>query len=64
MIEEHKHCVVCGKPTDPNKSICSPSCEELMGRQQRKMNRSRIIMLVLFTVMFLIILLSSYFFRS
>ncbi len=59
MIEDHKHCVVCGKPTDPDKTICSPACEALTRQQQKKMSRSRNIMLILFIVMFAIIILSS-----
>ena len=36
MIDDHKHCVVCGKPMDPDKTVCSPSCDELMKQQQKK----------------------------
>ncbi len=59
MIEDHKHCAICGRPTDPDKTICSPSCEELARQQQNKMSRTRNIMLILFIVMFVIIILSS-----
>lgn len=63
MIEDHKHCIVCGKPTDPDKTVCSPSCEEILKQQQKRMNRSRLVMLIIFIVLFAIIMLSSIFSR-
>ncbi|MEW6222639.1 MAG: DUF2116 family Zn-ribbon domain-containing protein [Candidatus Hadarchaeota archaeon] len=59
MVEEHKHCIVCGKATAPDKLICSPSCDHLLKEQQKRMKKSRTIMLVLFIVMFMVIMLSS-----
>jgi predicted nucleic acid-binding Zn ribbon protein len=59
VIEDHRHCVVCGKPTDPDKTVCSASCEEILNRQQKSMKRSRLIMLVIFIVLFIFIILSS-----
>jgi len=63
VIEDHKHCIVCGKPTDPDKTVCSPSCEEILKQQQKRMNRSRLVMLIIFIVLFAIIMLSSIFSR-
>jgi len=59
MVEDHKHCIVCGKPTDPEKTICSTACGELMKQQQKKAGRSRMLMLILFIVMFAVIMLMS-----
>lgn len=59
MIDDHKHCIVCGKAMDPDKTVCGPSCEEVMKQQQKKMGRQRTIMLVLFLVMFAVIILVS-----
>jgi predicted nucleic acid-binding Zn ribbon protein len=59
MVEDHKHCIVCGKATAPDKLFCSPSCDELMKAQQKRMKKSRTIMLVLFVVMFVVIIISS-----
>ncbi|MEM2889767.1 MAG: DUF2116 family Zn-ribbon domain-containing protein [Candidatus Hadarchaeum sp.] len=59
MVEDHKHCVVCGKPTDPDKTVCSLSCEEILNRQQKSMKRSRLIMLVIFVILFIFIIVSS-----
>jgi len=59
MIEDHKHCPICGKPMDSDKTLCSPSCEMISKQQQKKMSRTRNIMLLLFIVMFAILILSS-----
>ncbi len=59
MIEEHRHCIVCGKPTGADKFFCSPSCEELFKTQQKRMRRSRLIMLGLFIAMFIAIVVMS-----
>lgn len=59
MIEEHRHCIVCGKPTGPDKFFCSPSCEEVFKIQQKRMRRSRLIMLGLFIAMFIAIVAMS-----
>lgn len=59
MIEDHKHCIVCGKANEPDKFFCSPSCEEMFKKQQKKMARSRMLMLALFIVMFVVIMVVS-----
>jgi len=59
MIEDHKHCIVCGKATGPDKFFCSPSCEEMFKKQQKRMARSRMIMMVLLAVVFVVIMLIS-----
>ncbi|MDI6643290.1 MAG: DUF2116 family Zn-ribbon domain-containing protein [Candidatus Hodarchaeaceae archaeon] len=61
MTEDHRHCIVCGKPTGPDKFFCSPSCEEIFKTQQKRMRRSRLIMLALFIAMFIAILVMSAF---
>jgi predicted nucleic acid-binding Zn ribbon protein len=64
MVEDHKHCLVCGKPTDPDKNFCSTSCEELAKQQQKRASRSRLIMLILFIVMFAVIIILPMFTTS
>lgn len=59
MIEDHKHCPICGKAMDPDKAICSPSCEEISKQQQKKMSRTRNIMTLLFIVMLVVLILLS-----
>jgi len=54
MVDDHKHCIVCGKATAPDKVFCSPSCEELFKAQQKKMKKSRTIMLVMFVMLFIL----------
>jgi len=55
-IEDHKHCIVCGKPTTADKFFCSPSCEAVFQTQQKKMKKSRTLMLALFVVMFVVMI--------
>lgn len=64
MIEDHKHCVICGKAVEANKSICSPSCDEILKKQQKQVARSRTIMLVLFIAMIAIMMIVSILSRS
>lgn len=56
-VEDHKHCVVCGKPTTLDKFFCSPSCETMFKTQQNKLKKSRTLMMVLFIVMFVVMIL-------
>jgi predicted nucleic acid-binding Zn ribbon protein len=59
MIEDHKHCIVCGKPVEMDKFVCSPSCEDILKQQQKRMARSRTIMMVLLIVVFIVIMVIS-----
>ena len=59
MIEDHKHCIVCGKPVEMDKFFCSPSCEEILKKQQKRMARSRTIMMVIFVVIIIVFVLIS-----
>lgn len=59
MIEDHKHCIVCGKPVEMDRFVCSPSCEDILKQQQKRMARSRTIMMVIFVVMIIVIVLLS-----
>jgi len=59
MIEDHKHCIVCGKPVEMDKFFCSPSCEEMYKKRQKSMARSRTVMMVIFVVIFIAIILMS-----
>lgn len=57
MVEDHRHCVVCGKPTAPDHYLCSPSCEEIFKRQQRRYQHIRLITMGMVVAVFLILLL-------
>jgi predicted nucleic acid-binding Zn ribbon protein len=59
MVEDHRHCIVCGKSVDPEKFFCSPSCEELFKRQQGRLKKTRI-----FTMLFFIILFAAVMFLA
>ncbi len=55
MVEDHRHCPVCGKVVEKEKLFCSPPCEELFRTQQERMRRARLFSLLL--ILLLLILL-------
>ncbi len=59
MVEDHKHCIVCGKSVPPDKMICSPSCEELLKQQQKRLKRMRLFTMVFFMLLFVAIMVIS-----
>ncbi|MEM1689255.1 MAG: DUF2116 family Zn-ribbon domain-containing protein [Candidatus Hadarchaeales archaeon] len=59
MVEDHRHCVVCGKPVPPDKFICSPSCEEILRKQQKRYHRIQLYTMILFFLLFVLILVIS-----
>ena len=60
MVEDHKHCVVCGRAIEPDKFICSPACEEVMKRSQKQATRMRFIMIGMFVTLFVVLMVLSY----
>lgn len=59
MREDHRHCMVCGRATSPEKSFCSPSCEEVFRRHQKRLARVRSFMMLLFVLFLLLILFAG-----
>jgi predicted nucleic acid-binding Zn ribbon protein len=60
MPEDHRHCIVCGKAVGSDKFFCSPSCEDIFKKQQKRMARTRLIMMVIFVLLFALIVVLSY----
>ena len=60
MPEDHRHCIVCGKAVAPDKFFCSPSCEDIFKQQQKRMRRTRLIMMTIFIALFVLIVVLSY----
>jgi predicted nucleic acid-binding Zn ribbon protein len=54
MIEQHKHCPVCGAPMPLNEKYCSPNCEQLAIANQKKVQKTRKMLYVLFAVFILV----------
>jgi predicted nucleic acid-binding Zn ribbon protein len=57
LVEDHRHCIVCGKPIPTDKYVCSPSCEEILRRQQKSYQRMRLYTTVTLLILFIIVLL-------
>jgi predicted nucleic acid-binding Zn ribbon protein len=47
MIEQHKHCPVCGTPIPMNEKFCSPKCEQIAITNQQKIKKSRRMLYIL-----------------
>ncbi|MEM2877963.1 MAG: DUF2116 family Zn-ribbon domain-containing protein [Candidatus Hadarchaeales archaeon] len=63
MVEDHRHCIVCGKATSADKFFCSPSCEALFKQGQKRASRYRNLMMVIFFLIFALIM-ATYLMRS
>jgi predicted nucleic acid-binding Zn ribbon protein len=59
MVEDHRHCVVCGKSVPPEKFFCSPSCEEMFKLQQRRLRRTRVFTMLFFVIIFVLVIFLS-----
>jgi len=57
MVEDHKHCIVCGKAISSDRFFCSLECEDRFKQQQRRMSRMRRYMMLIFFVLLMLILL-------
>lgn len=33
-VEDHRHCKVCGKTTDPDREVCSKACRATLDRRK------------------------------
>ena len=59
MVEDHKHCVVCGKAVSVDKLFCSPECEDRLKQQQKRVSRMRLYMMLMMAALFLLIIVTS-----
>ncbi len=54
-IVPHRHCIVCGKAIEPDKTFCSDECKEVWEREKKRQRYFSFLMLaLLFILMFLI----------
>ncbi|CDG64483.1 MAG: hypothetical protein PWQ15_1913 [Methanobacterium sp.] len=54
MIEQHKHCPMCGKPIPLSERFCSPDCEQLALANQKKVQKTRKMLYALFAILILV----------
>jgi len=59
MVDDHKHCIVCGRVVSLDKLLCSPECEERFKMQQKRVSRMRMYMMLMVGALFLLIILTS-----
>ena len=58
MVEQHKHCPVCGSPIPMKERVCSPDCEKVLQQKQASIKKTRI---ALFAVILIFIIVWAYF---
>jgi len=59
MVEDHKHCVVCGKAVPADKLFCSQECEDRLKLQQKRMSRMRLYTMLMMAGLFLLLIVTS-----
>ena len=59
MVDDHKHCIVCGRVVSPDKMFCSPECEERFKMQQKRVSRMRMYMMLMVGALFLLVIVVS-----
>lgn len=52
--DNHRHCIVCGKPISSSELVCSPECEHKAAKQRRAQRTSTWILLGI--VIFLLVI--------
>ncbi len=56
-IVPHRHCIVCGKAIEPDKTFCSDECEEAWNKERKRQRNFTIFMfLMLFGFLLLMFL--------
>ena len=59
VVEDHKHCIVCGRAVTSEKPFCSPACEELFKKHQARLRRTRLMMLAMLAILFVILIVAG-----
>ncbi|HML04636.1 MAG TPA: DUF2116 family Zn-ribbon domain-containing protein [Methanobacterium sp.] len=65
MVDQHKHCPMCGKPIPLDERFCSPKCEQTFTERQRKVAKTRKIIyiaLAAFIIIYLVFTLKGKYF--
>ena len=58
MVDDHKHCTVCGRVISSDRLFDSPECEERFKLQQRRVSRMRIYLMLMVGALLLLIILA------
>ncbi len=57
MVDQHKHCPICGKPIPMDERLCSPNCEKILVERQKKVAKTRKVIYIAFAALVIIYLL-------
>lgn len=58
MVDDHKHCIVCGRVVSSDKLFDSLECEERFKLQQRRISRMRMYLMLMLGALILLIVLA------
>ena len=58
MVENHKHCIVCGRVVTSDGLFDTPECEERFRLQQRRISRMRMYLFLMVGALILLIILA------
>lgn len=50
MIDQHRHCGICGTPIPMSERFCSPKCDQVFIENQKKILRTRKILYMAFAI--------------
>ncbi|HTX61095.1 MAG TPA: DUF2116 family Zn-ribbon domain-containing protein [Methanobacterium sp.] len=54
VVEPHKHCPGCGAPMPMSERYCSPRCQQSITEKQKKVNKTKTYIYILFAVFIII----------
>lgn len=60
MVDQHKHCPMCGTPIPMDERFCSPKCEQILAERQRRVARTRKIIYIAFAALIIIYFLFAF----
>ncbi len=58
-IVPHRHCIVCGKAIEPDKTFCSDECKREWDKERKRQRNFTIFMFVMFVLLFLFLMMTT-----
>lgn len=57
MVDQHKHCPMCGTPIPMDEKFCSPKCENIYAERARKVAKTRRTFYIIIAVIIILYIL-------
>ncbi len=58
-IVPHRHCIVCGKAIEPDKTFCSDECKEAWDKERKRQRNFTILMFFVFLGLLFILMMTT-----